>query len=446
MQGETSALDETTGDDASGNGADGSAEKGNGLANAVEAIKSPGKPLRFALKTVAFAGVFYIFILPLIPGFRDAADELSNVQPLWLIIAVAIQIGALYCYSLLTRAALADAGDHLSSWRLFRIQMSTKALSHVVPGGSAAGSALGYRLLTLSNVSGPDAGFALATAGLGSAVVLNLIFWLGLMVSIPIRGVNGVYATAALAGVVILMVVGTIVMGLLQGHHRAEAILRWVARRLRFDEHRAAEALGQIGNRLNDLVSNRRVLKRVVFWAAANWLLDAASLWVFIRAFGETLDPDALIVAFGLANVFAVIPITPGGLGIVEGVYIPTLTGFGLRRSVAALGVASYRIIQYFFPIVLGGILYLTLRVGPWRIERREELRRLRDLAGDDDETSETRIDFALRFGRIEVAAAEAEVAREATAARVAKAIREESDAANPAKPDTDEDAPPTDH
>ena len=60
-----------------------------------------------------------------------------------------------------------------------------------------------------------------------------------------------------------------------------------------------------------------------------NWLLDAASLWVFVRAFGGALDIDALLVAFGLANIFAVIPITPGGLGIVEGVYIPTLIGFG---------------------------------------------------------------------------------------------------------------------
>src|SRR5690606_25790272 len=134
--------DDASGDAVAADGAsasgDGSAdtEKSGGLANAVEAIKSPGKPVRFALKTLAFAGVFYLFILPIIPGFRYAAHELSNVQPLWLVVGVAIQVASLYCYSLLTRAALADAGDHLSSWRLFRIQMSTKALSHVVPGGS----------------------------------------------------------------------------------------------------------------------------------------------------------------------------------------------------------------------------------------------------------------------------------------------------------------------
>ena len=69
----------------------------------------------------------------------------------------------------------------ISRLRMFRIQMSTKALGNIVPGGSAASSALGYRLLTLSGISGPDAGFALATAGLGSAVVLNLLFWIALL-------------------------------------------------------------------------------------------------------------------------------------------------------------------------------------------------------------------------------------------------------------------------
>lgn len=370
----------------------------NGLTSAVEAIRSPNKPVRFALKTLAFILVFYLFFLPLIPGFRSAIDELGRVQPLWLVLGLGLQIIALYCYSFLTGAALADAGDHLSSWRLFRIQMSTKALSHVVPGGSAAGSALGYRLLTLSSVKGPDAGFAIDTAGLGSAVVLNFIFWIGLLVSIPLRGVNGLYASAALAGVIIMMVAGSIVMGLLQGHERAEAILRWLARKLRFDEHRAADALIQIGSRIDDLFRNRHLLFRVVGWAAANWLIDAASLWVFLRAFGATLDLDALIVTFGLANVLAAIPITPGGVGIVEGIYIPTLTGFGLRKAQATLGVASYRIVQFLFPILLGGVLYLSLRVGPWKIERREDLRRLRELAADD-ETAETTLDFTLRVG-----------------------------------------------
>jgi len=126
-------------------------------------------------------------------------------------------------------------------------------------------------------------------------------------------------------------------------------------------------------------------------------LLDAASLYVFILAFGGSLEIDALLIAFGLANIFAVIPITPGGLGIVEGVYIPTLVGFGLSRRVATLSVASYRLAQLWLPIVLGGLFYLSLRVGPWSIERRDRLDRLRDIARRETSESERRIEFALR-------------------------------------------------
>ncbi|HRE02721.1 MAG TPA: hypothetical protein PLV68_15570, partial [Ilumatobacteraceae bacterium] len=122
-----------------------------------------------------------------------------------------------------------------------------KALGSVVPGGSAASSALGYRLLTLSGVPGTDAGFALGTAGLGSAVVLNLIFWLGLIVSIPLNGVNSAYVSAAIAGVLIMGLAATIVVGLMQGQARAEKVLRWVARRLRMNEDNAGKAVRHIG-------------------------------------------------------------------------------------------------------------------------------------------------------------------------------------------------------
>jgi hypothetical protein len=43
-------------------------------------------------------------------------------------------------------------------------------------------------------------------------------------------------------------------------------------------------------------------------------------------------------------------------------------------------------------------LLYLTLRVGPWSIERRDRLVRLRDLAEEESRRGETRMDFHLRF------------------------------------------------
>jgi hypothetical protein len=134
-------------------------------------------------------------------------------------------------------------------------------------------------------------------------------------------------------------------------------------------------------------------------------MFDAASLWVFLRAFGETLDIDALLVAFGLANLLAAIPLTPGGLGYVDGAYVFTLVGFGVPQRVARVGVATYRFAQFFFPILLGALAYLSLRVGPWRIEKRDRLVNLRTLARVESARGESRTDFILRFpGQREIA------------------------------------------
>ena len=356
------------------------------------------RPFRFTLKLLAFAAVLYYFVVPLIPNFRDALDEVRRVEPILLVIGLALELVALWCYAPLMQAALGDAGQQLSRWRLFRIQMSTRALSSIVPGGSAASSALGYRLMTLSGVKGADAGFALATVGLGSAVVLNMILWCGLIVSIPIRGVNPLYGSAALAGVLVMGLAGALVFGLMEGQGRSERIIRWVARRFRMNDDKAAAVLHRVAERLEQLISDKRLLGRVAFWAALNWLFDAAALWVFLRAFNITMSVDALIISFGIANVLAAIPITPGGLGYVDTSYIGMLVGFGAPARRATLGVASYRFAQFFFPILLGGLLYLSLRVGPWSIERRERLGRLRDLAEEETLRGESKIDFQLRF------------------------------------------------
>ncbi|HZB42106.1 MAG TPA: lysylphosphatidylglycerol synthase transmembrane domain-containing protein [Ilumatobacter sp.] len=366
------------------------------------AIDGPERPprrhFRLTVKLLIFLAVAYYFIVPLAPDFQNAFEDLGRVNPWLLIIGLALEMLALYCYAPLMQAALGEPGSHLSAGRLFRIQMSTRSLSSIVPGGSAASSALGYRLMTLSGVTGPDAGFALATVGLGSAVVLNLILWVALLVSIPIRGVNPLYGTVAMIGVIVMLVCAALVFGLMDGSGRAERIVRWIARRIHVNEDRAAVVLARIAERLEQLVSDKQMLGKVAFWASLNWLLDAAALWVFLRAFNIAMEFDALIIAFGIANLLAAIPVTPGGLGYVDTGYIGMLVGFGATGSGAALGVAAYRFAQFFFPILLGGLLYLTLRVGPWSIERRDRLVRLRDLAEEESRRGETRMDFHLRF------------------------------------------------
>ena len=362
------------------------------------AIPSGLKSTLVALKWLIFAIIIYFFVLPLIPGFGKAFSELSKVRPSLLVLGLGLELAALFAYSLLTHAALGDSRHSISIWRLFRIQLSTKSVSNVLPAGSAASSALGFKLLTSSGVPGPDAGFALATAGLGSAVVLNLILWVGLIASIPGHGVNAAYGSAALVGVILMLVATGLVVGLIDGQGRAERSIKWIATKLRMNPDNAADVLRQLGFRLQGLAREPGLKERVFVWALLNWLLDIAALWVFLLAFGANVDLRGLIVAFGLANIMAVVPITPGGLGIVEGIFIPTLVGFGLTRSIATVGVLSYRIAQYWMPLIVGAIVYLSLRVGPWAIDRSEKLKSFRRVAVDATEHPSNKYNWAEHY------------------------------------------------
>ena len=360
----------------------------------MEAHPKKSKTFRRTLQIIAVGVVFYFFVIPLIPGFRQAVEDLHKIDPYLLVAGFGLQGFSLLAYSLLTKAALGESGSHISPSRLYRIQLSTKALGNIVPGGSAASSALGYRLITMCGVPAPDAAFALATAGIGSAVVLNLILWFGLIISIPTRGMNPAYGTAAIVGVLLMAFAAFLVFGLLEGQGRSERIVRGIARRLRFDENHAAEVLSHLGKRIEGLLLDKQLLRRVLGWATANWLLDALSLWVFLRAFGGEVGFDGLIVAFGIANVFSVIPVTPGGLGLIEGIYIPALVGFGLTRRTATVGVLSYRVAQYWLPILVGWACYLSLRLGPWSIDRKHRLQPLPRIAQSQTERGLSTVDW----------------------------------------------------
>jgi uncharacterized protein (TIRG00374 family) len=235
-----------------------------------------------------------------------------------------------------------------------------------VPGGTAGSAGIGYRLLTERGVKGADAGFVLATQGMGSAVVLNVLLWVSLVVSIPIAGLHSWYESVALlVGMFAVLALGALVFALTRGE---EAAVRWVralSRPIpRVTEDMADRFVRRVGRSLRELGADRQRLKRAVVWAALNWILDASSLWCFVAAFGHYVIPFELFVAYGVANVLAVIPITPGGLLFVEASSTALLTTFGVPGTKAFLAVIGWRLVNFWLPIPAGAAAYVSLRVG----------------------------------------------------------------------------------
>jgi hypothetical protein len=301
--------------------------------------------------------------MPQFGSARSSLPLLASVNPILVVFGVLLEVSAILAYVELTRTVLYPYAP--SRYNTLRVNMAGLAISHVVPGGTAPAGALAYRIFNELGVPKDTNAFGLAAQGSGSAVVLNIIFWIALVISIPLDGFNPAYGFAALAGVFLLLAFFGTILLITRGQRRADAWLRAIARRVPSINPDAVSALlRKVADRITLLIANRRKLWWAFTWAALNWLLDAACLWVFLWSFGAVVSPIDLLVAYGLANVLAAIPVTPAGLGVVEGVLITTLVGFGVPHSQAILAVLAYRLVNFWIPIPLGGLSYASLQ---WR-------------------------------------------------------------------------------
>lgn len=353
--------------------------KGGGAAEHTRFGATPGPVLRgtrrslsklirhFAIRGLTGFVILLVLeylVVPEFAGFRKTLSLLDRAN-YWLVpLAALAEALSLFAYAKLTQAVLPRPTPSLG--QLAKVDLAGLAVSHVLPGGSASGVGLTARLLSNLGVRGADTGVALATQSVGSALILNGLLWLALIVSLPFYGFNALYLVVALLGVALMGITVALVVLLTRGDQHAQRIIGALITHVPPLAHRRRSieaALARIAERLRALGSDPELLRRASAWALANWLLDATALWIMLAAFGGLVNPVALVVAYGIANVAAVLPITPGGLGVVETLAITLLTGFGLTRGVAILGVLTWRIFNFWLPIPAGVAAYVSLRI-----------------------------------------------------------------------------------
>ncbi len=319
--------------------------------------------LRIIISIGLVVFVLEYLVVPQFASARRSLPLLATINPILVGVAVVCELAAIYAYMELTRAVLYPHSP--PRYVTLRVNLAGLAISHTIPGGTAPAGALSYRIFNRLGVPKETNAFGMATQGTGSAVVLNVLFWCALVISVPLQGFNPLYGFAALAGMFLLTAFfGTIIL-ITRGQRHADRWLRTVARWVPgLNPDRVSVILGKVADRITVLITYRRTLWAALVWAALNWLLDAGCLWIFIWSFGHVISPVDLLVAYGLANILAVIPVTPAGLGVVEGVLIPTLVGFGVPHSQAILAVLAYRLVNFWIPIPIGGLAYASLE---WR-------------------------------------------------------------------------------
>ncbi|MFK4084894.1 YbhN family protein [Kribbella sp. NPDC020789] len=322
----------------------------------------PAAWLQTAAGLLVLVAVIGFVVLPRMAGSGQALELLERVQPGWVLTGIVLEALSLISYSLITRRIIREHPPTFS-W-LLRSDLTGYGVGRVVPGGGATATALRYRLLVSGGARPESVTTAIAAQGIGCAVALAAVFWIVLIPAVVWYGPSTTYVVTWLIGSLLAA------CGVVAAHERfrlAGPARRALGLALRAVPHRWRPRITEVAGQLGRLVTDREARRAFALWAVLNWVLDAAALWIFLTAYGHPMNPVALLLAYCLASLLAILPITPGGLGVIEGVLIPTLLGFGVPAGVAALGVVSWRLFQFWLPVPVAGLCYLSLRTPGWR-------------------------------------------------------------------------------
>lgn len=320
--------------------------------------------VRRIVEVLALALVVEYLLLPQLAGTHNWLSLLARANWWWVAAGLGAEVLSLLAFSLATRVLL-PTGTRPGLWRLWRIDLAGIAISHAVPGGAAAGTALGYRLLQRSGVDASSATFAKLAQGAISAVVLQALLLSSVAIAIPLHGSSPLYVTACLIGAGLAAAVAALTVLLVRAEDPvARAAGALTARLPKLDRGSGSRLVHQLATDIRAVARRPRLFAASVGWSAANWVFDAFALWCAVKAFGHTLGYDGVLVPFCLANTAAWIPLTPSGLGIVEGVIVPSLVGFSTPRGIAVLGTTTWRLINFWLPIPAGAGAYFSLPRG----------------------------------------------------------------------------------
>jgi uncharacterized protein (TIRG00374 family) len=118
-------------------------------------------------------------------------------------------------------------------------------------------------------------------------------------------------------------------------------------------------------DRFLDEVSSRRLslpgYGRVFGLALANWAFDCAALALSIRAMGQPVPWDDLLLVYGAGVAVASTGLTPGGFALVELAMTAALTASGLHSSAALAAVVAYRFISFWLVLLGGWVAFIVL-------------------------------------------------------------------------------------
>ena len=319
--------------------------------------------------TVIVIGGVFLFLLPRIADYRSVWDVIKGITWPWiagLAFAVAINV-------VTSAPPWMAALPGLGFLHALRVTQASTALTMVAPGGAAVGMATSYTMLNAWGLRDRAIGLAVLVTGVWNQLV---IFGFPIVAVAALTADGGRSTTLQWVALIGLIVFAVVVAGFAIGLQsarlarkvgdKAAAAVTW----LKHLVHRGpvkwtGETFVRFRAEAIDLLRRRWHVLTIA--TLANHL-TVFVLFVFcLRSIGVSATHIDLIEAFAawsLARVLGSLPITPGGLGIVELGLTGMLVGFGASNSEAVAATLLYRVLQSVPTILIGLAAAATWKLG----------------------------------------------------------------------------------
>jgi uncharacterized membrane protein YbhN (UPF0104 family) len=290
-----------------------------------------------------------VTMLLAVPPLRRVAHRIGTMSPVWVVVAVALEVGSCVGYVVIFRRFF----DRVPPAPARELAWTEEASGALLPTGGVGALAIGGLLLRQSGMSTrqiverSSALFFFTSAANVAALVGG-----GALLA---TGAAGGTDTVALAGVPIL--IGAVATGV------TLALAAIVRRRpgRRWPTWLVDMAAGIDGAVHALLHPSWRLLGAVAYLG-----FDIAALGAAFAAAGHAIPVDVLVLGYVIGYIADMVPV-PGGFGILEAGLAGTLILYGAPGTQAAAAVVVYHAIAFWVPSLGGLIGYARLRRGPTR-------------------------------------------------------------------------------
>jgi uncharacterized membrane protein YbhN (UPF0104 family) len=321
-----------------------------------------------------FLGVH--LLLPLAGGLEATAEALARAT-WWLPwVLLVLEAGSFWAYGELVLVVFRAAGEQPPRNLIQRATVVGASLGKTMPGGSATAMAMTVATLRSHGMNGARVTGGLAAAGAVSWATLALLLPVGAVLAV-IGGQTGAIALGAVVFAAGAVAAAAFVPTALRRPERAGVLVERVIASIARGRVRRWVDPAKLGSLVStgiasaaQLFRNRRALAAASAWALANWLLDFMVLLTLTATIGGETALLPLLLVYVVGQLLAAVPITPGGVGVVEATMTGMLVAAGAPAGEAIAAVLGYRLVSHWLPIVVGLLFFPTLAVSRRRAVR----------------------------------------------------------------------------